>query len=130
MYIALMALMWYCSLFSLTSWCISWKEKESVQRSLEVCLSVISFQYFLSQAYCGTCFSPFAFVAGAGNRRLFNHPVIPWISAPPCSVFYNSSLTLGDVEGCSLSWNACICHPEVHSSRSIHRILLDCSYLT
>lgn len=47
----------------------------------------------------------------------------------PVQVFYNS-LTLRDVEVCSLSWNACICLPEVHSSRSIHRILLDCSYLT
>lgn len=53
-------------------------EKKSVQRCLEVCLSVVSFQYFLSQAYRGTCFSPFAFVAGASNRRLFqssSHPL-------------------------------------------------------
>lgn len=65
-------------IFFLTFWCISWREKESVQRSLEVCLSVISFQCFLSQAYWGTCFSLFPFVAGASNRRLFeisSHPL-------------------------------------------------------
>lgn len=64
------------------------------------------------------------------TEGFLNHPVIPWISAPTCSVFYNSLLTLRDVDGCFLSWNACICLPEVHSSRSKHRILLDCSYLT